>query len=286
MSRRHFDITENAELRAKIDEAKRRLPLPQLMEKEGLGDHAKKRAHCPFHDDEHESFSVHTGADGFWHYKCFAGCGDGDEIMFLRKLKGLSSSKVMNLYLSMANFPSHASRKSPECPQSPRSPETRKCHESPKSPVFPVYPMSNGQTLQQALKASAARNACKEGGSEKKALWQLARDLRAVEKQMGRKLSNSDWVLALRDGIGFLCHFLIADGPSTTTWQRSLRSPQRFASRQAKVTPLTKRLRPLQNFRFLNCRPYQEYRTRWRACAELRRCIASCRVSAGVRNTF
>jgi hypothetical protein len=30
------------DLRQKIDEAKRRLPLPQLMEKEGLGDRAKK----------------------------------------------------------------------------------------------------------------------------------------------------------------------------------------------------------------------------------------------------
>ena len=47
--------------RQKIDEAKRRLPLPQLMEKEGLGDRAKKTAHCPFHDDEHKSFSVFQG---------------------------------------------------------------------------------------------------------------------------------------------------------------------------------------------------------------------------------
>jgi hypothetical protein len=36
-------------------------------------------------------------------------------------------------------------------------------------------------------------------GSEKKALWQLARDLVAVQKRSGRKLSNSDWVLALRE---------------------------------------------------------------------------------------
>jgi CHC2 zinc finger len=192
-------MDRNNELREKIDEAKRRLPLPQLMENEGLGDRAKKRAHCPFHDDEHQSFSVYRGADGFWHYKCFAGCGEGDEIMFLRKLRGLPSSEAINLYLSMANFPSHAPRKSPECPQSPSCPETRKYHESPKSPVSPMYPMSNGQTLQQALKACAARNACKESGSEKKALWQLARDLVAVQKRSGGKLCNSDWVLALRE---------------------------------------------------------------------------------------
>ena len=92
MSGRHFDSTENADLRQKIDEAKRRLPLPELMAKEGLGEHAKTSAHCPFpgHEDKHKSFSVFQGKDGFWHYKCFAGCGDGDEIMFLTKVKGLS----------------------------------------------------------------------------------------------------------------------------------------------------------------------------------------------------
>jgi hypothetical protein len=65
MSGRHFDSTENAELRAKIDEAKRRLPLPQLLARLGLGECAKKSAHCPFdgHEDKHKSFSVFKGDD-------------------------------------------------------------------------------------------------------------------------------------------------------------------------------------------------------------------------------
>ena len=37
MSPRRFDATENADLRAKIDEAKRRLPLSELMSRIGLG---------------------------------------------------------------------------------------------------------------------------------------------------------------------------------------------------------------------------------------------------------
>ena len=58
MSGRQFDRTENAELRAKIDEAKRLLPLPDLMTNHlGLSKHAEKDAHCPFHKDEHPSFS-------------------------------------------------------------------------------------------------------------------------------------------------------------------------------------------------------------------------------------
>jgi hypothetical protein len=56
MSPRHFDTTENAELRAKIDEAKRRLPLPDLLSRLGLGEHAKKSARCLWHDDQHPRF--------------------------------------------------------------------------------------------------------------------------------------------------------------------------------------------------------------------------------------
>src|SRR5215831_17520743 len=118
MSGRHFDSTDNVQLRAKIDEAKRRLPLPDLMAKEGLGDRAKKSAHCVFHDDEHESFSVFQGSDGFWLWKCFTGCGEGDEITFLSKLKGLSLTKAMNLYLEMAGFPPSRPPMSHECRKS------------------------------------------------------------------------------------------------------------------------------------------------------------------------
>jgi CHC2 zinc finger len=185
-------MSNNNDLRGKIDQAKRRLPLPELMAQVGLGDRAKKTAHCPFHDDEHKSFSVFQGKDGWWHYKCFAGCGDGDEIMFLRKLKGLSSTEAISLYLDMAGFPPRLSHRSHEYPQSPQSHERPECH---KSPVSPMYPMSNGQGLQKALKELGTRNGCNERITVKKGLWQLARDLRALEKQSGRKLSNSELML-------------------------------------------------------------------------------------------
>ena len=79
------------DLRQKIDEAKRRLPLPELMAREGLSDRAKKSAHCVFHDDEHKSFSVFQGADGKgWQWKCHAGCGHGDEIAFVEQHFGIT----------------------------------------------------------------------------------------------------------------------------------------------------------------------------------------------------
>ena len=176
-------MSDNNDLRRKIDQAKRRLPLPELMAREGLGDRAKKTAHCPFHEDKHKSFSIFKGDDGFWHYKCFAGCGEGDEIVFLSKLKGLSLTRAMNLFLEMAGFP----------PSPPA-----KSHEYPKSPVFPV---SNGQGLdaekQRLLKSFGARNACtRTGDTAGRKRFKLARDIRAVEKGIGRELSIDELLVA------------------------------------------------------------------------------------------
>ena len=183
--------------RQKIDKARRQLPLPDLMAREGLEEHAKKSAHCPFHDDQHKSFSVFEGKDGFWYWKCHAGCGDGDEILFLRKLKNLSLTDAMNLYLDMAGFPSDVPPKSHECPKSPEFPQS---HESPKSPeclVSPVYPMSKGQELEKELEALAARNACTERNTARKRRWQLLRDLRAVQVRLGRELNTEELMLSL-----------------------------------------------------------------------------------------
>src|SRR5262249_28945560 len=122
-------MSRNGDLRQKIEEAKRRLPLPELMKQLGLAEHAKKGARCPFpgHDDKHPSFSVFQGDDGFYHWKCFSRCGDGDEILFLRRLKGLSMTEAMNVYLDMAGFPAHRPPKSHEYPSVSsvsRSPES------------------------------------------------------------------------------------------------------------------------------------------------------------------
>jgi CHC2 zinc finger len=187
------------ELKEKIAEAKRRLPLPELMEKEGLGEHAKKSAHCPFpgHQDKHKSFSVFKGDDGFWHWKCHSRCGDGDEIMFLRKLKNLSLTDAMNLYLGMAGFPPSPRHKSHECPRSrkyPKSRESRGFPESLESPECPVCPVSsNGQGLEKELRELATRNACTrtEDAAERKR-FKLARDVSGVEKKIARKLTMAE----------------------------------------------------------------------------------------------
>jgi CHC2 zinc finger len=185
-------MSDNNDLRGKIGQAKRRLPLPELMAQVGLGDCAKKSAHCPFHDDQHKSFSMFQGNDGLWHYKCFAGCGDGDEIMFLRKLKGLPLSGAMSLYLEMAGSPPSRPPKSHEYPKRLRFPE---CRKSPKYHESPVYPMSNGQGLEEELKGLAARNACTHAGDRApRKRFKLARDLRALEKRNQRALPTAELV--------------------------------------------------------------------------------------------
>jgi hypothetical protein len=202
------------DLRWKIDEAKRLLPLPHLLEKLGLGEYAKKSVHCPLHDDEHKSFSVFHSEDGKgWQWKCFAGCGEGDEIGFLRKLKGLSMTGAMNLYLSMAGFPARAPHRSHEYPKFPESP---KSPEYPEYPEYPVYPVSNGQGLQEELKCLAASNACTERGSARKRRWQLVRDLRAVEERIARQLSNDKLIRVFNEWFRTSQPFLDPEKPRDT----------------------------------------------------------------------
>jgi hypothetical protein len=85
-----------------ITEAKQRLELPALLHREGLGAHAKKSARCPFHDDQHNSFSIYKNGSGDWRWKCFSQCGTGDEINFLEKLRGISSRDATKLFIEMA----------------------------------------------------------------------------------------------------------------------------------------------------------------------------------------
>jgi hypothetical protein len=85
-----------------IHDAKQRLPLPQLLERLGFLDNArKKQSRCPFHEDRNPSFSVWQNDHG-WHWKCHAGCGEGDEIDFLQRQEGLDNRAAIHRYLSLA----------------------------------------------------------------------------------------------------------------------------------------------------------------------------------------
>jgi Protein of unknown function (DUF3987)/CHC2 zinc finger len=85
-----------------LQRAKQLLPLPRLLHRLGLGQKARKNARCPFHVDQKASFSVFIGNDGRWYWKCFSGCGDGDEPAFLAKYKNIPIGDAIKLYKEMA----------------------------------------------------------------------------------------------------------------------------------------------------------------------------------------
>ncbi len=49
--------------------------------------------HCPFHEDEHQSFSVYRDGN-YW--KCFAGCGGGSIIDFWMKFNGVDLGEAIH----------------------------------------------------------------------------------------------------------------------------------------------------------------------------------------------
>jgi len=81
-----------------ISEAKCRLPLPQLLAKIGDAEHGKKSSRCPFHEDTNNSFSVFQVSDSNWLWKCFAGCGTGDGVEYLKKRFRLSTGEAICRY--------------------------------------------------------------------------------------------------------------------------------------------------------------------------------------------
>jgi hypothetical protein len=71
------------DLRQKIDEAKNRLPLPELMRQLGYDEkHICRTALCPFHCDQPPSFSVLQKSGAWFHWR-FVGCSLGDSVGWL-----------------------------------------------------------------------------------------------------------------------------------------------------------------------------------------------------------
>lgn len=85
-----------------ISEAKSKLPMPDLFAKLGIANKATKLCTCPLHKDSRPSFGIFVAKNGLWKWKCFAGCGHGDEIDFLQKLWSTGRSDAVRKYLELA----------------------------------------------------------------------------------------------------------------------------------------------------------------------------------------
>ena len=81
-------------------------------------------------------------------------------------------------------------------PSTPGWPESPECPEGPKYLGSPVPPVSVGHDDEKALRMLAGRNACKTRNTARKGLWQLARDLRALEKKDNRELEIAAIIVA------------------------------------------------------------------------------------------
>jgi hypothetical protein len=69
-------------------------------------------------------------------------------------------------------------------------------HGSPESHGFYVYPVSRHSGLDGELEDLALRNACTEGDTARRKRFKLLRDLRALERRIGRKLSCDELIQA------------------------------------------------------------------------------------------
>ncbi len=107
-----------------LAEAKRRLPLPALMAQLGHGDHAKKSARCPWHDDTSASFSTYQRPDSLWAWKCHAGCGGGDEADYIAKLRGISNTEACREFIKLAGVEG-AAPAAPSCSNASHTPVVR-----------------------------------------------------------------------------------------------------------------------------------------------------------------
>jgi len=84
-----------------IQELKRLLRLPQLMEKLGYGDRAKSSARCMFHNDNHPSFGIFS-REGKWGFRCHSCGAKGDEVTFVEKALNLSRGDAIRRFAELA----------------------------------------------------------------------------------------------------------------------------------------------------------------------------------------
>ncbi len=91
-----------------FDKLRAALPLPELMQRLGLGEHAKQAAFCPFHKNTATpSFSVYQKESGRAYWKCHSTCGGGDEVDLLEKYLGLSKPEALKRWEELAGGAVH-----------------------------------------------------------------------------------------------------------------------------------------------------------------------------------
>lgn len=89
----------------RIKEAKAKLDLLATARLIGCPITDKPTQCCPFHDDKTPSFSVYRNEKtGELHWKCHAGCGEGDQIDLIATHKNISNAEACKEFLRLADI--------------------------------------------------------------------------------------------------------------------------------------------------------------------------------------
>ncbi|MFZ4695065.1 MAG: AAA family ATPase [Verrucomicrobiia bacterium] len=86
----------------KIEEAKRILPLPRLMEMLGLGAYAKKSCKSPFREEHNASFGIFQAKNGEWRFKDHGTGEEGDAVDFLAKVRNCDNATACKEFIRLA----------------------------------------------------------------------------------------------------------------------------------------------------------------------------------------
>ena len=87
-----------------LDQCRSKLPLPELWQRLGCAGQfpaASRKAPVPWRADEHPSFSA-SHSDGRWRWNDWARGDKGDEVDFIKQLKGCDTKEAIRLYHELA----------------------------------------------------------------------------------------------------------------------------------------------------------------------------------------
>ena len=87
-----------------IDQLKEKLPLPDLMERMGYGEHAVASCCSPFREDKNPSWGIFRNPSGIWLWKDHGTDQSGDEITFIQEALTLSKGAAIKHYRRMCGI--------------------------------------------------------------------------------------------------------------------------------------------------------------------------------------
>ena len=87
----------------KIEEARAKLPLPELMREMGYGEYAKSSVKSPFRDEKSPSWGIYEKA-GRWKFLDHGTGEGGDEIDFIEQVENIDRKAAIERFLAMAGI--------------------------------------------------------------------------------------------------------------------------------------------------------------------------------------